>query len=417
MEHHFPLVLEEENRTLNDIHKAFRITGINAEHKHVNFRYEGKLLLQYENTVKGLSAPEWNEMFKGRGNFDWRALSFFEDTFKDNLEQENNWKFHYYIIRDSMQKPILATFFTKSIWKDDMLAAADVSATLEKMREENPYHMTSLVLAMGNAMTEGNHMYLDRSNPLWKEAMLLLLEEISGIQDNEKITQNVLRDFAADDVEMKEFLINQGYLVVEMPKTYILDMDWADEEEYFEKIGSFNRYRVRRDASKRENEFIVKIIDKVSDEELNHFYSLYCNVHDNNLALNLFKLPKAVIANAVKSLGWEVMAIYLKDAPDKAICMGYSYLTEDGQDYVTVYLGMDYTYTKSHRIYQQLLYQAIKRAKLLGCKRVRLGLTAGTEKEKFGAVGHKSVIYVQAKDNYTFEAIGSMSVSEKHTKK
>jgi 7-keto-8-aminopelargonate synthetase-like enzyme len=422
MQYHFPKVLEEEKRTLEDIHKAFRMSGASTDKNyHVQFRYEGKLLLKYENTIHNIPAPEWNEMFAGRGVFDWRGMQFLEETFKNNPRKENNNKFHYFIIRDSLQKPIVATFFSQTWIKDDMLASPDVSATLEKMRREgeDPYLHCSPVLMTGNVMTEGEHLFIDRSNPLWREAMQLLIEEAAGIVENEKLAQIVLRDFDPEDAEMQDFLFNQGFLSVAMPSSNILPIDWQSEEEYLEKLSSFNRYRVRRDAVKRENDFIVEVISEsnLNEADAEHFHNIYRNVNDNNLGLNLFTLPKRAIVNVARARGWEIIVLYLKSEPEKAIAMGYSYLTENGESYVTAFLGMDYNYVFSHRIYQQMLWQAIKRAKSLGCKNIRLGLTSDIEKQKFGAREKKNVLYVQNRDNYSFEAIEAMSVKEKHVKK
>jgi predicted N-acyltransferase len=198
-----------------------------------------------------------------------------------------------------------------------------------------------------------------------------------------------------------------------------LNVDWQDEDDYLEKLDSFNRYRVRRDAVKRESEFIVELISdcELNQTDVEHFHQLYLNVSENNRGLNLFNLPKRVINNVAHSRGWEIIVLYLKSRPDEAVAMGYTYLTENGENCVTVFLGLDYNFVASHRIYHQLIYQAIKRAKKLGCKRVSLGLTAGTEKKKFGAIAKQNVLYVQNKDNYSFEAVEAMSVTEKHHKK
>ena len=40
---------------------------------------------------------------------------------------EDDWDFHYYVVRYRGGKAVLATFFTAALWKDDMLASAQVS--------------------------------------------------------------------------------------------------------------------------------------------------------------------------------------------------------------------------------------------------------------------------------------------------
>jgi hypothetical protein len=46
---------------------------------------------------------------------------------------------------------------------------------------------------------------------------------------------------------------------------------------------------------------------------------------------------------------------------------------------------------------------------MLNLSKVYLGLSADTDKHKFGAVQHARVAYLQTKDNYNFEVIESMA--------
>ena len=81
-------------------------------------------------------------------------------------------------MRDRAGKPVLATFFTAALWKDDMLASAEVSELVEQRRAEDPYYLTSTTFAMGSLLTEGDHLYLDR-NADWKGALDLLMGAVS----------------------------------------------------------------------------------------------------------------------------------------------------------------------------------------------------------------------------------------------
>src|SRR5690606_34910371 len=92
------------------------------------------------------------------------------------------WGFHYFIIRDPMDRPVLATFFTYALWKEDMLAPEAVSKKMEEARLHRPYHMTTYVLGMGSLFTEGNHLFLDRSHPQWQGALRQLLRELEGLE-------------------------------------------------------------------------------------------------------------------------------------------------------------------------------------------------------------------------------------------
>ena len=78
------------------------------------------------------------------------------------------------------------------------------------------------------------------------------------------------------------------------------------------------------------------------------------------------------------------------------------------ETYTPAFIGMDYRYTEKYRIYRQLLYQTIKRAKELDFSRIDFGMTAAFEKRKVGATVIHKKAYVQARDNYSMELMGVM---------
>src|SRR5689334_24774367 len=56
-----------------------------------------------------------------RGTFNADGLRFLERAFsgEGGERPEDEWDFHYYVVRDSQDKPVLATFLTAALWKDD----------------------------------------------------------------------------------------------------------------------------------------------------------------------------------------------------------------------------------------------------------------------------------------------------------
>ena len=101
------------------------------------------LRLQHETSIDALDPGEWDRMLGGRGAFDAAALRFLESAFGDDQKLENRWGFHYYVVRDAANEPVLATFFTVALWKDDMTSDSRVSQTVEAKRLEDPYFLTS----------------------------------------------------------------------------------------------------------------------------------------------------------------------------------------------------------------------------------------------------------------------------------
>ncbi|HEY9766746.1 MAG TPA: aminotransferase class I/II-fold pyridoxal phosphate-dependent enzyme, partial [Chroococcales cyanobacterium] len=241
---HFPAVLKEEESSLDEIKMSFRRALPQAflELAPVEKKKDDSsgLILQQTTTIQALEKEEWDRLLGDEGIFTWEGLRFLEDTFRENPEPENNWKFHYYIVRDLQGKPILATFFTDALWKDDMISPENTSFLVEKKRREDPGFLTSRALSMGSLLSEGNHLYLDREAD-WKLGLKMLLKAIEA--DREECAASILnlRDFPADDPEMDEFLLDQGFVKFSMPESFILDIDWQDEEGYYQKLSKYSR--------------------------------------------------------------------------------------------------------------------------------------------------------------------------------
>ena len=138
LEYYYPEVLNEEGKTMEDVHKAFKVTSLNRQPLLGTTKNIEKepFYIQEENTIKKINQAEWDELLGKNGSFDYKGMLSLEDVFKNNLKPEENWKFYYFVIRDENKEPILATFFTSTILKDDMLALESVSIQIEEKRKK-----------------------------------------------------------------------------------------------------------------------------------------------------------------------------------------------------------------------------------------------------------------------------------------
>ncbi len=417
MAYHLPKALEEEGRTPEDIYKAFKIAYSTEENAGYGTPTPSKRLrMQHEISIQAIDQKEWDQLLGASGSFNWKGLKFMEETFKDNPEPENNWEFSYYIIRDRKNNPVLATFFTTALSKDDIFSPAAVSTQIEEERQKNPYYLTSKVLMMGSLLTEGNHLYLDRKHKNSWEAMLLLMEHIWKEQERNEAAMINLRDFEADDSDMEDFLMEQGFIKVNLPDNHIIEeVNWNNIEEFLYGLNKKSRHHVRREILDYEHYYDVKIIENASSEEINHWYRLYNNVKNKSLELNTFDLPKKLFERMCKNPDWDIISLYLKPEYDErteklSVAVGFCY--KNGTNYCPIVLGLDYNYLHSHKVYRQLLYQAIMRARALNSRQVYIGFGASLEKRRVGAKAVPKVAYVQVKDNYNMEVIGMMNAAE-----
>ena len=415
MEYHFPIALEESGNSQHKVNKAFGI--VETISTVGNLEPKKNLVLQYEVSIEKINKQNWNELLGKQSTFDWEGLSFLENVFKNSDYPENNWDFHYYIIKDKKGIPVLATFFTYGLWKDDMLASESISKQLEEKRKQNPLYLTSKVLGMGSLFTEGNHCYINKTHPLAKEAIMLLLEQVETLYHQLNADMLVLRDFEEEE-QLNHIFHNQGFLKINMPETCIIqNAIWNTIEEYSASLSHRSRKHFLKEVLPLEQAFDIVIKNQLTNEELEQAYKLYLNVKNINHAINTFTYPIEVFQKMESNPQWEFILLYLKNKEKKEITnplVGILFCYKNtAHTYVPALIGMDYSYAKEFQLYRQLLFQAIKRAKQLNLTKIDFGVSATFEKRKLGATIIPKVAYIQARDNFSMELMGTLQNEDK----
>jgi hypothetical protein len=410
-------VLAEENFTIDEIYKAFKINKVQVT-KAVELApsviSDNDFEIIHSKSITQIDKRQWNDYMGERGSYNWEGMNFLEKSFTGHDKPENNWMFDYFIVKDALKNTVLSTFLTTAIWKDDMLSSESVSAKVEAERtEKDPYYLTSKVLSVGSLLTEGNHLFIDKTSPLWKDALNLLLEKINQLQEEYNAHSTFLRDMPQGDSEMDGFMVENGYFKVPLPISHqVQNLNWNSTEEFIQTLSYKSRQHMRRDVVKHEDKYEVEIVKNPSKEEILHYYNLYKNVKGNGFKLNTYTLPFTVFENMATSPNWEIMTLKLKPEFDTraertAVSVIFNFVTDTA--YNAMIIGLDYLYQSEFKCYRQTLYRVLLRTRELNKKVLRLGYSASVEKRKFGAIPVESVGYMQAKDNYALEVIESMS--------
>jgi 7-keto-8-aminopelargonate synthetase-like enzyme len=372
----------------------------------------------HHDSIREIDREEWNALLGGRGNFDWEALVLLEEAFGDEQKLENRWRFHYYIVRDGSGVPVLATFFSEALWKDDLAATPAVSKAVEAKRRSDPYFLSSRVLGMGSLLSEGDHLYLDRDGP-WQDALILLLEAVTLTCEESQVELVALRDLQPDEA-LDTCLRDAGFAPIDAPDSMTLELDWKDWESHLASLSYRARRFQRRVVAPLDESYAVEILGLEGRapelDELKHIYSLYAGVKARSFEINTFALPEDFFARAVRAPGWEIFTLTLRpecggevDAPPQAMLTAYV----AGDSYVPVVPGLDYRFVEERGAYRQCIRQVIRRAGELGCKRVLFGMGARFEKERFGAVAQERKIYVRSNGSYGHDVL-SMIASDAH---
>lgn len=411
----YPIAMKEEGITLEQIYQAFRLPlpeEVMAERVASNtINQVLNLQLTCVQSAEELDKAEWDSLFLGKGSFDSNGVKFLENVFTGNKTPEDNWLFDYIVIRNNQGKPVVATFLTTGLWKDDMLAPHAVSAIIEQRRFENPYYLTSRVISTGSLLSEGEHVYIDRDSEYWKEALLMLIAKISDLQEKYDANMVMLRDFHGDDETLTSFMVDNSFFRVNMPEANVIDTrSWNTSKEFYAGLSHRSRQHFREDIGRYESQFELKQIATPEKNDILHWFQLYCNVKNRNFDLNTFTLPYKLFELLVDQPGWDVLTLHLKDVPEKAVAILCSY--KSNTTYSPMILGMDYEYLKTHKLYKQCLFRAIIRSKETGCEKINFGFSANTEKKKMGAVQVPVYAYVQVKDDFNLKEIENIAVSQ-----
>jgi hypothetical protein len=292
-----------------------------------------------------------------------------------------------------------------------MLSAAAVSQLVELRRADDPYYLTSRTLAMGSLLTEGDHLYLDRTAD-WRAALDLLLDAVAQEASRADAGSIVLRDLAAGDADLDEALRERGFVAVAMPEAFAIDGLPADDATWLADLSPKARAHQRREVLPWDATFSVEVLRAggrvPTDAELEHLFELYRNVRARSLELNTFELPPTILREMLSHACWELLVLRLADEPDAApVAFGAHYA--GAGHYVPMIVGLDYAYVRERHSYRQALRQAVLRARERGAERVLLGMGAGLEKRRFGALAERRRAYVQAGDHYAQEVLAALA--------
>lgn len=404
LEYHYPLALSATGVTQNEVRSLFQMPLLkNTRLKEVVPKEVG-LQVTVVDSIRKVAPDLWNTTMGKRNVFDWQGMRFLEEVFSGNRRQEHNWSFRYVLITDSEDVPVLVTFLSKALWKEDMLSPASVSERVEQGRLEDPYLMTSQVVSMGCSFTEGAHYYLHHNHPNIMEAWKQCLRVVSQWSQEAACRMVVLRDFDTHTV-YQEYLLQQGFVPIAMPETATITLNVGETlQAYFERLSYRSRKHFRKDIVPFCECFEVLVQERLDEKEQATASALLEAVRKRNLGLNTFSFPEPLIPAMNAHPHWEFIKLRLLPKyheGDQGLLVGVMFAYKNQQHtYTPAFIGMDYAYTEAHQIYRQLLYQTIVRAHALGFRQIDFGLTAGFEKKKLGARIRTQLAFVQTKDNF-----------------
>ncbi|MEQ9301888.1 MAG: bifunctional aminotransferase class I/II-fold pyridoxal phosphate-dependent enzyme/GNAT family N-acetyltransferase [Cyclobacteriaceae bacterium] len=412
LEHHYEASLAEVGQTHEKVRKAFKLDPLGSDQKkEANTPHSAEeLKLETFDKIEEIDESTWNERLGHRGMFDWNGMQFLQTSFSGNEKPEHNWDFKYFMVKDHTGEVILLTFCIVGIWKDDTFSRASISKQIEETRASDYYYLTSKAVIMGSMFTEGEHLYINREKPYWNKALFMLIDSMFKLQDQCGANNLIFRDFPAEDEELKTYMLQQGFVKMDMPESCVVeDLSWETQDQFIDTLTKRGKKHFREEVRRYEKYFDVEVKKTLDNADLKHAIELFRQVKGRNYAINSFDFPDKLFEQISKDPDWEIVTLRIKEEYEKVpkpIGYGFCHKNCIGA-YSGMFVGLDYNYVYKYGAYRQGLYQTVKRAKALSAPRVNLGVSATIEKKKMGAKVYPRVAYVNAKDNFIMEMIGS----------
>ena len=394
----------ENGNNYAKISKTFDIPNFNLKKDDKIAQYDGLLSHKIYKSIKDLDEHEWNDKFINDGTLSYANLELLESIYTNTNTLENSWEFYYLVVKDNSNNIVLMTFITVVLTKDDMFSEALVSEKIEQERaNSNQYYLTSKTVLTGSLITKGNHVYINYEHKNWKNALSILSEKLTNIQDKSNASKIMIRDFYdSQPHNLETFMLEKGFIKSQLPNNMVVNnLKWNNIDEYLSSLSQKYRYNVRKEILKYESNFIVDYSKPKNEEEIRALCKLYENVHKKSFMFNVFKLPFEYFKQMSSSENYDVIKLYLKNPENendiKLVGVMFSYV--DSNNYDALIVGLDYEYVYKYNCYKQILFQTVLRAKKLGCKKLDLAFTAELEKKKLGAQKVNVFAYVQSSEH------------------
>ena len=425
-----PVAMADEGATMDDLRRAFARqlrgrTEIQPDRPPapvpvvpVPRTAPSGLRLEHSRSIDDVDGAEWDALLGSRGTFDVAGLRTLETVFAGGRpgRDEDAWAFSYVVVRDDDGTPVAATFFTTALWKDDMLSPARVSREVERRRRadaDGSRFLTSPMVGMGSLLTEGDHLYLDRSRD-WQTALRMVMAAARAEEDAVGAAGVVLRDLPDDDEELHTFLLGEGMIRLPMPDSWVREIDFDDDEGFLAGLTSKRRQHQRSRVLGREPEYRVEVLAGGSPEAValpalvrDELYRLYRDVHARAFELNVFPLPRRLLDAVLDSPAWEVLLLHLEGRAGGPVAYVVQHVTDE--QVTPLFVGLDYDAVVTHDAYQQALLQMIRSAQRRGARRVLFGMSADLHKARFGAHRVKRWTYVQATDTFHADVLAHLA--------
>ena len=360
--------------------------------------FSSQISYQFYDSVAKLPKIDWKQLTAEHNIlFCTEYLKAIEDSLKEEIECN-------YILFFNTQKTLigfavtqLIKLNTKEIQNRELPCnlGENVKSTLLKNLDVN-------VLVCGNIFTCGEHHFVFNDNLISpKEAYISLAKALRDKRNlnnaSEKPSFILIKEFWPQTFQYSDEIKNEDFseIIIDANMVLKLDSEWKTFEDYLASMRTKFRTRAK------------KIIKDSNEIEIKNFSKNEIKLHEAKID----ELYNSVIDNAYFKLGKLKAEVFirLKEAlKEKFIFTAYflkgnligfktCFVQKDNVE--AFHVGFDYTYKKTHNIYQRMLYEYVDIAIKNKVTELRLGRTSETIKSAVGALPINMKLYVRHRNS------------------
>ncbi|AXT50434.1 hypothetical protein D1818_06170 [Aquimarina sp. BL5] len=252
------------------------------------------------------------------------------------------------------------------------------------------------VLVCGNLFSCGEHGFLYSDKISAKEAFENLsdaLREIRKTETSDKPSFILLKEFWPTSFDQSDYIKDQKFREFRIDVNMVLQLhpNWNDFEDYLSSMKTKFRTRAKKVFKKSSDIIIKDFTAEDIDQYKNAIDKLYLSVLDN-ADFKIGKLDAITFRNLKKTLYDSfIFKAYFLD--DKLVGFTTSFILNNVVE--ANHIGIDYTYNKSHDVYQRMLYDYVDLSIQKNVNELRLGRTAEIIKSCVGAKPVEMKLYVR----------------------
>lgn len=353
------------------------------------FRFKTHCLsLQLHTTTSTIDKNQWNNILRDANPF--LSISF-KRAFEQSHQQHITHLFYVLDKKDNKQLGYAQEFYlfgerVYSYQRRNQLTRGLISLALKVLKLK--------VVGLGNGLITNVHNVFTEK-PLENHSFIHSLLDL--ISRERKISRFIIPDhfFSKLGIRIPEKTISE-LIKVEVEEDMVLGLNpkWKQFDDYSRSLKK--KYRARQRGVMNKSQVIT--IRQLSKSELNTYQDtiqqLFLNVQTNS-SFGAIHFNTAIFQELIdQSLPKCTVYGYFLNKQ----MIAFSSELEDSTRLYSYFIGLDYRYNQSHRLYERILLESIRHAISASKQEIIFGRTAAEFKSNVGAEPRRSFIYIYIKN-------------------